>query len=155
MRLFSLAVLLLLLPLPPASAEGPKPTSSQLEKARALFQRYIDLEQSFDPALADLYADDALIRNTKVRPGGREYTIPIPAHQYKELLRHAIKIAQEKGDKRVYSGIEYVADARGVRMNALRISLLEETSTPVSIVFGPWHDGRWLVLEESTLDRVE
>jgi hypothetical protein len=31
------------------------------DMARALFDRYVELEHAFDPTVADLYADDALI----------------------------------------------------------------------------------------------
>jgi len=47
--------------------------------ARQLFERYVALGQAYDTRLADLYSDDALIRNKRTYPTGevRNYTSPI------------------------------------------------------------------------------
>jgi len=52
---------------------------SRIEKAKALFTRYVELEKEFDPSVADLYSDDAVIRNTRRYPNAQVRTIEIPA----------------------------------------------------------------------------
>jgi hypothetical protein len=38
---------------------------ASIDQAKQLFDRYVALEHAFDPAVADLYADDARIRNKR------------------------------------------------------------------------------------------
>jgi hypothetical protein len=45
-------------------------SASPIDEARSLFQRYSSLEADFNPAVADLYADDALIKNKRIYPTG-------------------------------------------------------------------------------------
>lgn len=153
----ALAGLLLAIVLPsalaPAGEEGTakEREAAELARGKALFQRYVALEQAFDPALADLYADEAQIVNMKRGANGRQVTVPLPAPQYRQLLLHAMTIARERGDKHIYSELRFTREERGVRVTGLRISLQEKTSSPVSILFGPARDGRWGVLEEVVL----
>lgn len=151
----TLLVLAALLVALPATAAEPSSSDPQLDKARAMFRRYVALDQSFDPALADLYADEAQIRTAKLLPTGKTQTFPIPAPQYKELVRYAAELARKQGDKRIYTEVRYDKEARGVRVNAVRISLLKKDRNWVSILFGPSRGGEWRILEESTLSRAK
>lgn len=134
-----------------ALAEGSDTEADRVERARELFQRYVDLEQSYDPALVELYADDAVVQTVKRLPNGATQAFPIPIHQYKRLVIEAMKIARERGDKQVYSQVEYVPEGTGVRVNAVRYSFPKESRYRVSILFGPTPSGEWRILEESTL----
>src|SRR6187549_1737332 len=91
-RLCSAAVVILALA--PAWASPPKPT----EKAKSIFDSYQSLERSFDPAIADLYCDTALIRNTRTYPDGNKRTLEFPAPKYKELIRNSMPLAKAAGD---------------------------------------------------------
>jgi hypothetical protein len=137
----------------PSFANGPAPADPDLAKARAFFQRYVALEQAFDPSLADLYADDALIRASQLLPNGRTKTMPIPASHYKKLIRQAMQIARERDDKRIYTEVRYAKEPRGVRVRAKRFFVLEETQYPFAALLGPWRDGEWRILEEFTLSQ--
>src|SRR3569832_544400 len=49
-----------------------------------------------DPGVADLYTDDAVIRNKRFYPDGRMREMTIPAPQYKQLIRDAMPLAQSR-----------------------------------------------------------
>ena len=85
------------------AADAPPPAAPALEKARALFKAYADEEGRFDPAVADLYADDAVIRNKRTYPDGQVREMTLPAPKYKELIRAAMPLARERGDTSRYS----------------------------------------------------
>jgi len=63
------------------AAQG-APTADARAKAERLLERYIALEAAFDPAVADLYADDAVIRNRRTYPTGEVHEVTAPAAQY-------------------------------------------------------------------------
>jgi hypothetical protein len=123
-------------------------SAQTLDGAKALFERYVQLEKTFDAAAADLYADDAIIRNKRTYPNGQVRELTFPAVQYKSLIRQAMPIAKARGDTNSYSDITYTREGSGVRIRATRFSNLKKYSSPISLLVTPGSDGRWLIREE-------
>ena len=123
-------------------------TQKESSQAHKVFDQYQALEHSFDPKLADLYCDTALIRNTRKYPTGQTRTIEIPADKYKELIRTSLPIARDSGDVSTYSDVTYSPDGSNVRITATRYSVLKKYSSPMSLLVGSCSGGDWGVLEE-------
>ena len=126
-------------------------SKSQAEKsggAETIFKNYQALEHSFDPAVADLYCDSALIRNVRTYPDGQERTLELPGAKYKELIRAAMPLAKSKGDISTYSAVAYAPEADNVRVTATRYSVLKKYSSPMSLLIGACNGGEWAILEE-------
>lgn len=123
-------------------------TAAPVDDARALFARYIQLEQSFDPAAADLYADDAVIKNKRTYPTGQVRELAMPAPQYKALIRQAMPVAKARGDTSSYSEVTFKVEGSGVRIRATRFSNLKKYSSPISLLVAPNGNGPWLIREE-------
>ena len=123
-------------------------SAGPIDEARSLFQQYSSFEAAFNPAVADLYTDDALIRNKRVYPIGqmREQTIPAP--QYKTLVRSAMPLAKAKGDYSTYSQVSYSEEGNGVRIKATRYAVLKKYESPLSLLVVPVASGKWLIREE-------
>jgi hypothetical protein len=122
--------------------------SASIDEAKSVFDRYILLEHAFDPTTADLYADDALIKNKRIYPSGQVRVLTMPALQYKTLIRQAMPLAKVRGDTSSYSQITYTEEGTGVRILAMRFSNLKKYSSPLSILVAPDQSGRWLIREE-------
>jgi hypothetical protein len=118
-----------------------------------LFSKYVALERAFDPAVADLYSDDALIRNRRSYPTGEVRELTMPAPQYKELIRKAMPLAKARGDTSEYSSCAYKVEPRGVRVACQRFSNLKKYSSPISLLVGPTSEGKWRILEELSESR--
>jgi hypothetical protein len=116
--------------------------------ASVIFDKYQSLEHSFDPALADLYCDGALIRNSRKYPNGQIRTIEIPAAKYKELIRAALPLAKASGDFSTYSHVSFEPEGSNVRVTATRYSVLKRYSSPMSLLVGSCGASGWGVLEE-------
>lgn len=125
----------------------------RLESARALFDRYVALERSFDPAMADLYSVDALIRNRRTYPTGQARELTIPAPQYKELMRQAMPLARAQGDTNRYSDCAYSPEGERVWIRCARYSERKNYSSPMELLVGPGPAGRWLVFAELSESR--
>ncbi len=123
-------------------------SAAPVDDARALFERYKQLEKTFDPAAADLYADDAVIKNKRAYPTGQIREIAIPAPQYKALIRQAMPVAKARGDTSSYSEVTFKVEGTGVRIRAIRFSNLKKYSSPISLFVAPNADGQWLIREE-------
>ena len=123
------------------------------DAARQLFDRYVALGHAFDPNLADLYADDALIRNKRVFPTGEARELMIPAPKYKALVRQAMPIAKARGDRSTYSDVRYSREGERIRITAARFSELKNYTSPVSLLVGASSEARWLIYEELSESR--
>jgi hypothetical protein len=145
-----LAVLLVLLSAP----AGAQALSADARgKAEQLWNRYVALEAAFDPAVADLYAEDAVIRNRRTYPTGEVREATVPAAQYKLLVRQAIPLAKARNDISRYSGCTYAADGPRVRIVCARFSVLKNYTSPISMLVGPGPGGAWLIFEELSESR--
>lgn len=131
-----------------ASAVAGAPSAARLEAATALFKRYVALEQSFDPAAADLYADEAKIQNTRRYPSGEVKVMSLPAAKYKALIRSVMPAAKARGDRNSYSDVKYTTESDGIRVSAKRYSELKKYTSPLSILVKPTANGQWLIFEE-------
>jgi len=141
--LFALAVTMLTL----SSHAGPA-----TNEAKQVFESYVDLERKFDPAVADLYSDDATIKNTRRFPDGTSRTMSLPAPKYKELLRKSMPVAKERGDTNKYSDVAYKEEGGSVRITATRYSDLKKYSSPLSLLVAK-KDDKWLIVEEISESR--
>ncbi|MBJ6799428.1 hypothetical protein [Geomonas propionica] len=120
----------------------------RITKAKRLFERYVSLEHAFEPAAADLYSDEAVIRNKRTYPTGQIRELTMPAPTYKELLRKSMPLAKLRGDTSTYADVSYSFDGDGVRIKADRYSNLKKYHSPLSVLVKPSSTGEWLVYEE-------
>jgi hypothetical protein len=126
---------------------------SSTDAAKQLFAQYVALGHAYDPAVAELYADAALIKNQRAYPSGQVRELTLPAAQYKALLRHAMPAAKARGDRSTYSQVSYASEGERVRIQAARFSELKNYTSPISLLVGPSPDGKWLIYEERSESR--
>jgi hypothetical protein len=129
---------------PKGSAQG-----DLIPKAKTFFQHYVELEHAFDPSIADLYADQATIKNTRYMPDGKVVPATVPVMKYKQILRDYMKNkARQIGDVSNYTNDTYSVEGGKVRIKVTRYSSIEKVSSPVSMLVGPDATGKWLIYEE-------
>lgn len=130
-----------------------KPDLKNLSKdAAEFFEKYFTLERNFDPAVADLYSDDAIIRNKRRYPTGAVRDVTLPAPAYKKLLRSSMPLTKERGDTSSYTELASKEESGGIRITATRYSELKKYSSPISILIAR-KDGQWLITEELSESR--
>ena len=125
------------------AAQTSAPTSAQ-----ELWEAYVDLGTGFDPSLADLYADNAVIRNIRRYPDGRTQALQMTGAEYKALIRRAMPLARKRGDVDVYSDVQFEELGDRTRITATRYSTLKKYRAPHKLIVGNPDGGRWKILEE-------
>lgn len=120
----------------------------QLEAAKQLFAQFVDLEKAYDTKIADLYADDALIKSRRAYPMGAPRDTIIPAPTYKASLRQLTATAKSHGERNTYSQVSYTREGESVRIDASRFSELKKRTSPISLLVGRNANGKWLIYEE-------
>jgi hypothetical protein len=128
----------------PAQSGVPAPAS-----ARELWDMYVELGTGFDPALADLYADSAIIRNTRRYPDGRTRALQMSGREYKSLVRQAMPLARSRGDVDVYSDVSFEDLGGRTRISATRYSTLKKYRAPHQLIVGASRTEGWRILEET------
>jgi hypothetical protein len=132
-----------------APAHPPAATGAARQSAEALFNRYVDLEHAFDPALVDLYADEAHIQSRVIVPGRPPTVRNWSGTEYKELLRRALAKAKETGkDLNYYSAVTYLREGSRVRIRAVRYAEMQKAVSPMELLVGPAGAGSWRIFEE-------
>jgi hypothetical protein len=139
-----LLILLLVAPVSVEAQAGADPVAA----ATQLFTKYVNLERGYWPAVGELYADEAVIRNRRRYPSGEVRELTLTAAQYRGLLQQAMPIAKQRGDRSSYSDVTYTPEGLNVRITATRFSELKRYSSPLSLLVGRRPDGRWMIYEE-------
>jgi hypothetical protein len=84
--------------------------------AKRLFESYLKAGTSYDPAIADLYADDALIHLSKLDENNLPHKEKITAAQNRAMTPDVMKMAAENQLKIDYDKVSYaVLPEGGVR----------------------------------------
>ncbi len=124
----------------------------QIRQAQSLFDRYQALENAYDPALKDLYANTADIRVLKIFPDGEQEGSHIPAEQYKQRINQLMPVAKAQKDKGVYFSVEYVPLTQFVRIKTKRRALPNNEIGYVQLIVGPSDlnhpEKEWQIYEE-------
>lgn len=149
MALLPPVVLSLVLAAPAVLAEP----VDRIDQARVLLSAYIARSQAFDPRLADLYSDEALIENLRVYRSGEVRRLTIPAAHYKALMRESMTLARARGDTNRFSQPRFALEGSNVRITLTRYSELKNYASPLVLVVGPRGDGTWAILEERSESR--
>ncbi len=124
-----------------------------MEKAKALFEKLTTLGNSFDSAIADLYADDAKIQNSRKYPDGTVRAMTLPAPQYKQMMRQATPLAKARGDTDSFTNTTFTVEGTGVRIKTTRHSNLKNYDSPYEVLVSPSTNGIWLIREEISESR--
>jgi hypothetical protein len=131
------------------AAKTAAPKGDLIAKGKAFFQHYVELEHAFDPSIADLYSDQAVIKNTQYTVDGKVVPLTKPVAKYKQILRDYMRTkARQIGDVSNYTNDTYNVEGGRVRIKVTRYSSIEKVSSPVSLLVGPDATGKWLIYEE-------
>ena len=119
-----------------------------LKGAEQCMEYHFSLADNFDPNMAYLYSDDALIQNTVLNSDGSQHTRVIPAAFYKSIIGVAMEKARELNDRYTYSDVEYKLEGNRVRITYQRYSHARDYKSPVSMLMGIESHEAGIVFEE-------
>ena len=122
-----------------------------LNAAKAVYDRYVQHVCNFDAGLAELYAEEALIRMTRNYPDGTSQTKTVPSGRHKQFVRTILPIAKQRGDTCRFSEAEYEQVGKDqVRIKVKQYSDLGKYWSDVSLMVVKVGD-KWLITEDLTI----
>ncbi len=123
-------------------------------EAQDFFARYQQLERTFDPELASLYAKDSVIWVTRIYANGVVRQLKIPGDLYRQVLRESMEQAKKRGDYNKYSDVRFDSQPDGVRIRATRYNVWRDYRSPYAALVRPGEDGNWRIVDEHFETRI-
>jgi hypothetical protein len=128
---------------------GAQSVSADRASAEEFFAKYIALESAFDPALADLYSNSAVIRAYRRYPDGTERSMSFSAGQWKALIAQGMPAAESMGDRSTYSNVRISIRGADARIEAHRYSVRKcYTDQRYYMLLQRQSNGEYLIVEE-------
>ena len=119
------------------------------ESAKKLFKKYIQLSESFDSSIANLYSDNAKIHAYRKYPYGTERAMELSGTQWKQLLVQALPIAKAQNDKSIFSDVTISKYGDGFKIKANRYSNRKcYTDLNYYMVVAPVKSNKLQIIEE-------
>jgi hypothetical protein len=152
-RLTILCVLLAWLAAPVGATNSLAQDPAAPPSAEQFFDHFVALGRAYDPAVADLYADDAMIQSVRRDPDGTSRTLRFIGEPYKRLIRSTMPLARQRGDRDRYSDVSVSADGGRTRIRCTRYNELKRYTSPFELVLERSGDS-WQIIEEYSESRA-
>lgn len=118
-------------------------------EAQRIFKLYTELERAYDPSQADLFAPNAVIKDTRVYQDGQNKTLTWNGENYKQIVKAQLPVSKARAELFTYSAPTFIHEGNSVRMKCNRSSNTKKFSAPLEMVFAPTAKGAWKIIEES------
>ena len=139
---------------PEAAITSRAHSDEPLNAAKGVYDRYVQYTCNFDPSVAQLYAEEALVQMTRKYPDGTSQTRTVPSGKHKEFIRAILPIAKQRGDTCRFSDAEYKQEGGDkVRINVKQYSDLGKYWSDVSLLVVKVDD-QWLITEDVTVSEI-
>lgn len=86
------------------------------------FNKFQKLGQSYDPAVVELYSNDAKIAAVRIMSDGKERNMKLSGEQWKKLLLDSLDIGKKRGDNSEFSNIQITVNDNQAKIKANRYS---------------------------------
>lgn len=144
--LSSLFVLLLSFAVAPVSVHA---DDSSVLEAQKVFKQYVDLEKAYDPLQADLFAPNAVIKDTRLYQDGQNKVLTWNGESYKQIVKAQLPVSRARAEQFIYSQPVFSKEGGNVRMKCTRSSSTKRYAAPLEMVFSAGKNGSWKIIEES------
>lgn len=137
----------------PVKAEEVAP----LEKAKAFVDTYISMNRTFDPKLADLFSDKAVIKQHQIDAKGKTTEVTLVTAKYKESLRNDFpkQVSVKDGQYIYFTDVEVKPEGDAFRATGRVNSKRWPVSRPFSLLVKQLESGGWQIIEESSTRIVQ
>ncbi len=123
-------------------------------EVKEAFMDWTALSASFDPALGDLYRDDARIQVTRQRADGELQSMVLPGGELKGMLGALLDEARAMGDVDTFTGVRITREGEDWRVTATRTNHLKCYEDPD--FYQLWRqaeEGAWHIAVENLATR--
>ena len=97
-------------------------TSSADQEYMDFFKKYESLGHAFDPAVADMYSDKAMIHAIRKLPDGVEQSMKMNGTKWKEMIVSTMEISKQRGDRSDFSNVSVSMEGDVAKIKASRYS---------------------------------
>lgn len=124
-------------------------SQDDINNAKMFIGKFLELSHNYDPALIDMYSDNANIVRKVIHEDGKVEKVIIPTDLYKKSLLFFRLPAKLQGYRNEFINFSYVMEGKNVRATGLRKSN-NTNIVPISFLLGKDSSGKFRILEEIT-----
>ena len=119
-------------------------------EAQRVFKQFTDLERAYDPSQAELFASNAVIKDTRVYQDGQNKTLTWNGDNYRQIVKAQLPVAKSRAEQYSYSQLNFSHEGNNVRLKCSRASSTKKYAAPMEMVFAPsGKPGGWKIVEEN------
>jgi hypothetical protein len=117
--------------------------------AQRIFKQFVDLEHSYDPAQADLYASSAVIKDTRVYQDGPTKTFNWTGDNYKSIIKAQLPVQKARSEQFAYTQVSYAREGNNIRIKCTRTASQRKFSAPFELLLAPAGKQGYKIIEET------
>lgn len=127
---------------------GTKVFANDADEAKAFFNRYVTLANTYSPEILNVYSPNAKIIRQVVKPDGGLVNATTNWNTYKTQLKIGQATAKMKNYKNTYRNITVAKVANGYKVSAERQPSKETYWLKSYQIVQKQPNGKWLIVEE-------
>jgi hypothetical protein len=117
-------------------------------QARSVVDQIVSLAGTNDRRLADLYADDAVLREKHRFENGKVGEVTMPAPRYKATIRGRAARGPKGAAVVKYNNCEYAEQGSRVVVGCDVAEGADEARHTERLIVGPNSEGKWVIFEQ-------
>ncbi len=118
-------------------------------EAQRIFKQYSEMEHQYDPLQADLYANAAVIKDTRIYQDGQSKTLNWSGESYKQIVKARMPVLKARNEQFSYSQMSFTREGNNVRVRCQRFNQNKKFSSPVELLIGKTEKNAYKIIEES------
>lgn len=122
---------------------------ASVAEAQKLFKQFVEMERTYDPAQAELYSPEAIIKDTRLYNDGQNKTLSWTGESYRPIVRAQMQLARARGEQFNYSQTSFSREGAAVRIKSQRAQLSKKFNSPFEMLVSANKAGVWKITEES------
>lgn len=132
-------------------SKSAKIVNNKKETPNNFFKRFVELYQSYDISVSNLYSDNARIKNNRIYPLGIKKNNEITGSRYKSITKSALPLARKENDMSKYSNVRISKIGNNYKITADRYSTIKcYTDKNFYLVIKPLIDSGFTIIEQFT-----
>lgn len=122
--------------------------AGEKEDALKFFNSFVNASNSYNPALLNMYDDNARIIRQIIKPNGEIANAYFGAKDYRNQMKLSSKLAKIRNYKNYYSNMEVTKVPNGYKITAMRKPSTSDYKLKAYSIVQKQPDGKWLIVEE-------
>jgi len=122
--------------------------AGEQEDVQAMFNKYVNSANTYQPTLLDLYSPNAKIIRQIIKPDGSTVNATTDMKTYAHQMKLSQSVAKMKHYTNSYSNVSVSKVSNGYKVSAYRTPMKNNDKLYTYQIWQKQSDGSWVIIEE-------